>query len=270
MSHISFLNLSLLKTYLKRLTNLTSRNRSLLLLNLPQRQFFDLHSLDFVNHKPSFDLVAQLLEQKRSIKLCAVLDPRFEKNNELSKQLAQVARTQRLIEEERGAEDLYVGYPFVKGKLNDGTVVRCPLLFFPVSLIQKNNEWILEKREADISLNRSFLLAYAHFNQQKVEDELLEQSFEDFSKNTLEFRTQLYEFLKESMLEINFNQELFTDKLIDFEKLTKTELEESERKGELKLYQQAILGIFPQAGSYLVPDYEELINSSELPNTVNN
>mgnify|MGYP006177029539 CR=1 FL=1 len=37
----------LLKTYLRRLTNLTSRNRSLLLLSLPQEQFLDLHQLDW-------------------------------------------------------------------------------------------------------------------------------------------------------------------------------------------------------------------------------
>lgn len=263
----------LLKTYLRRLTNLTSRNRSLLLLNLPQEQFLDLHQLNFLDNKPSFELINQLIAQRSQISLCDVMDSRLEKVNEASKILRKIARTETFIEQERGAEDLYVGYPFVKGKLSDGTVVRCPLLFFPVTLKNSNDgkKWLLERRDESISLNRSFLLAYSHFNQIKINDDLLETSFDDFSKESLVFRTQLYELLKDSPVEINFNQDNFTEQLADFQKFTKSDLEQLERNGELKLFPQAVLGIFPQAGSYLVPDYEKLlentnnnINSEEL------
>lgn len=253
----------LLKTYLRRLTNLTSRNRSLLLLSLPQEQFIDLHSLNFLDNKPSFDYILQLISQKNQIPLCDVQDSRFEKVNEVSKRLRKVARTEDFIEEERGAKDLYVAYPFVKGKFSDGTAVRCPLLFFPVTLKTNGKKWILEQRDEPVSLNRSFLLAYSYFNHIKLPDEWLEKSFEDFDKDSLTFRTQLYELLKDSPFEINFNQELFQNQLIDFEKLAKADLETTERNGELKLYPQAVLGIFPQAGSYLVPDYEELIKNAE-------
>jgi superfamily I DNA and/or RNA helicase len=254
----------LLKTYLRRLTNLTSRNRSLLLLSLPQEQFIDLHQLDFLNNKPSFEFINQLIAQKSQIPLCDMIDSRLEKVNEVSKILRKIAKTEAFIEQERGAEDLYVGYPFVKGKLSDGTVVRCPLLFFPVTLKNSGDskKWLLEKRDESVSLNRSFLLAYSHFNQIKIKDDLLETSFDDFSKESLVFRTQLYELLKESPVEINFNQDNFREKLTDFQKLTKSDLEETERNGELKLCPQAVLGIFPQAGSYLVPDYEQLISPS--------
>ena len=263
----------LLKTYLRRLTNLTSRNRSLLLLNLPQEQFLDLHQLNFLDNKPSFELINQLIAQRSQISLCDVMDSRLEKVNEVSKILRKIARTETFIEQERGAEDLYVGYPFVKGKLSEGTVVRCPLLFFPVTLKNSGDgkKWLLERRDESISLNRSFLLAYSHFNQIKINDDLLETSFDDFSKESLVFRTQLYELLKDSPVEINFNQDNFTEQLTDFQKFTKSDLEQLERNGELKLFPQAVLGIFPQAGSYLVPDYEKLlentnnnINSEEL------
>lgn len=253
----------LLKTYLRRLTNLTSRNRSLLLLSLPQEQFLDLHSLNFLDNKPSFDYIHQLISQKSQILLCDVQDSRYDKVNEVSQRLRKLARTESFIEEERGAKDLYVSYPFIKGKLSDGTAVRCPLLFFPVTLKTNGKKWILEQRDEPVSLNRSFLLAYSYFNQIKLPDEWLEKSFEDFDKDSLAFRTQLYELLKDSPVEINFNQELFQNQLIDFEKLAKSELDTSERNGELKLFPQAVLGIFPQAGSYLVPDYEELIKNAE-------
>lgn len=263
----------ILKTYLKRLTNLTARNRSLLLTQLPVEQFLDLHELDFLDGKPSFDLVNQLINQKENISLCAVLDSRFEKINLLSKHLSKIARTEQFIKNERGAEDLYVGFPMVQGKFADGTVVRAPLLFFPVTLVTKSPrfsetlrvsetqalKWHLRQRDEPITLNRSFLLAYGHFNQTPIPDELLEKSFDDFDKDSLAFLTQLYEFLKTSPIELNFNQALFQRQLIHFEKLTKPDLEQTEKNGELKLYPQAVLGIFPQAGSYLAPDYEELL-----------
>jgi superfamily I DNA and/or RNA helicase len=229
-------------------------------LNLSAEHFLDIHELDFLQNKPSFNVIEQLIAQKNTISLCEVHDPRYERVNEVSKRLRKIARTEKFIEEERGSEDLYVGYPIVKGKFSDGTVVRCPLMFFPVHLAQKEGKiWQIEGRDDVISFNRTFLLAYAHFNEIKISDEFLEHSFEDYAKDSLVFRTQLYEFLKESPLKIDFNKELFTNDLHFFEKMVKADLELSERNGELKLYPQAVLGIFPQAGSFLVPDYEELV-----------
>ncbi len=249
-----------LKSYQKRLTNLTSRNKSLLLLSLSTEQFLDIHELDFLQNKPSFNIIEQLIAQKNTISLCEIHDPRYERVNEASKRLRKISRTEKFIEEERGSEDLYVGYPIIKGKFSDGTVVRCPLMFFPVHLNQKNETWQLQARDEAITINRIFLLAYSHFNQVSITDEFLEQSFEDFSKDSLEFRTQLYEYLKDSLLKIDFNKELFINELHHFEKSTKADLELLECNGELKLFPQAVLGIFPQAGSFLVPDYEELIS----------
>ena len=253
---------SILKSYQKRLTNLTSRNKSLLLLNLSAEQFLDIHELDFLQNKPSFNIIEQLIAQKNTSSLCEIQDPRYERVNEVSKRLRKISRTEKFIEEERGSEDLYVGYPIIKGKFLDGTVIRCPLLFFPVTIVQKDAQiWQLHTRDESITLNRSFVLAYSHFNQVQISDEFLEHSFEDFSKGSLEFRTQLYEFLKDSPLKIDFNKELFINVLHNFEKQLKTDVDLSENNGELKLYPQAVLGIFPQAGSFLVPDYEELLTA---------
>src|SRR5690606_17159823 len=74
----------------------------------------------------------------------------------------------------------------------------------------------------------------------------------------------LYQLFKESPVEINFNQENFIDKLEAFKPSTKKELAEQEKEGELKLYPEAVIGIFPQAGSYLVPDYLSLIGNSNF------
>ena len=250
----------ILKAYLKRLTDLTAANKSLLLLQLPAEQFVDLHAFDFLNGKPSFDVVAGLLAGKPAVPLCDVLDSRYDRVNEASRKLGKIARTAAFLAAERGTQDLYAGYPMVRGKLADGTPVRCPLLFFPVDLDRKGNAWALRPREGEaVTFNKTFLLAYAYFNDVKVGDKWLEMDFDAFSPDPLVFRTQLYESLKESPLEINFNQDSFLDKLQPFEKFTRADFEERGRNGELKLYPEAVLGIFPQAGSYLAPDYRELI-----------
>jgi hypothetical protein len=254
----------ILKAYLKRLTNLSTRNKSLLLTNLSAEQFLDFHDSDFLLSKPSIEVLKQVIQGNSRVALCDVADPRFEKVNEVSKRLRKISRTERFIEEERGSRDLYVGYPFVKGKLSDGTPIHAPLLFFPVTLRMDREQWCLfERDDSNVALNQSFALAYGHFNEAKIPDEVLEKSFEDFPNDFLEFRTQLYEWLKSTPFKINFNQELFEDKLIAFSGEKSSDLVLNERNGELKLYAEAILGIFPQAGSYLVPDYNKLLDLEE-------
>lgn len=259
---------NILKTYLRRLTNLSTRNRSLLLTHLPAEQFLDWQSLDFVDNRSAFNLLKDILSQKKTIKLCPAMDSRSEKVNEISKRLRKIARTERFIEEERGSEDLYVAYPFIRGKLMDGTIIHAPLAFFPVTLSGGDStnpaQWQLHRRNELALLNRSFLLAYSHFNQVKIADEVLEKSLDELSSDALVFRTELYEFLKNSSLAINFNQELFQDYLCYFDAQSKADLELLEKNGELKLYPEAVLGIFPQAGSYLGPDYEALIAKEKI------
>ena len=258
------LPIAVLRAYRRRLTNLSSRNRSLLLTSLPASQFLDLHETDFLLNKPSFNLIADLIGRKTSVPLCEVLDARQERSNEVSRKLRRIDRTARFIEEERGTEDLYVGWPFVRGKFMDGTVVHAPLLFFPVQLELQGKFWKMVRRGDELAfLNPTLVLAYGQFSQVKLPDEVVEKTVDEFDKDVLVFRTQLYEWLKESPLEINFNPDLFTDQLQFFDKQTAKNLDQLERTGELKLYPEAVLGIFPQAGSFLVPDYDALIEQSD-------
>jgi hypothetical protein len=254
---------NILLTYLRRLTNLSGNNRSLLLLRLPADQMIDLHETTFLNGLPSFEVIKALIGS-RNVKLCQVIDPRMEANNEVSKKLKKLQRADHFLFEERGSFDLHVGWPFVRGKFADGTPVRCPLLFFPVTVVQENNSWYLHVRpQAGITFNKSFLLAYAFYNKIKLDEELLDTNFEDFNVDSTVFRTQLYQLLKEK-LEINFNSDNFRDELIPFISFKKDEYEKNHRNGEMKLFPEAVLGIFPQAGSHLIPDYLNLIENNAI------
>ncbi|SOE21358.1 AAA domain-containing protein [Spirosomataceae bacterium TFI 002] len=258
----------LLKTYQKRLTNLSSRNKSLLLMRTSKNYFFDFESLDFSLNKSAYEILAEVFAGKKAVKICTKLDPRDEKSNILSSSLLQLFRTDQLIQAERGAMDLQLGFPFVKGKFSNENSLRCPLLFLPVRLIRGEKYWELE-RNGEIQFNTSFLLAYQQFNGIKLSDEFLEEDFQDFSRELDVFVVEFYEFLKNSSLELNFNSELFEKKIRFFEKFNKEDLELLEQ-GKLKLQAQAILGIFSQAGSYIAQDYNTLLEQNYDENELEN
>ena len=250
----------ILKSYLRRLSNLSGNNRSLLLLRLLKDQFIDVHDFDYAENEASFEIIKNLIEQRKKITLCSEVDSRSKSTNELSKRLKKIKRIEKFIFDERGAKDLYVGWPFIKGKFVDDTLVRCPLLFFPVSIEKEGNEWYLSRRDdVNITLNKTFLLAYSYYNQIPLDEDLIETVIDDYDRDSTVFRTRLYELLKNSGVEINFNQENFADELKNFNDLKKIQLESGERTGSLKMFPHAVLGLFPQSGSYLVPDYVKLL-----------
>jgi len=254
----------LLTSFLRRLTNLSGNNRSLFLAKLTSDQFIDVQELSQLNGETAFSIIQALISEKQK-SICPVLDARMEAANEASKKLKKLQRLDQFIFEERGSQDLHVGWPIVQGKFNDGTLVRCPLLFFPVTLKTRNNNWILEPREeAGITFNKSFLLAFAYYNKVKANETLLEETFEDIDRESTSFKTALYQMLQKSELEVHFNPDNYRDELTPFVNIKREEFEKGLKNGELKLFPKAVLGIFPQAGSYLVPDYMHLLEHEEI------
>lgn len=254
----------LLTNYLRRLTNLSGSNRSLYLPRLGSEQFLDIHAASQLNREKSFSLIEALIGGRKKM-ICPVHDPRMEVSNEVSRQLKKLQRIDHFLFEERGSWDLHVAWPFIRGKFSDGTFARCPLLFFPVELVVENNQWQIQPRSgADITFNKSFLLAYSFYNQVKADEGLLEETFEDVDRDTTVFRTAIYQLLQAGAVDIQFNPDNFRDELISFVNYKKDAFGEHHKKGELKLFPEAVIGIFPQAGSYLVPDYLDLIDNEKI------
>lgn len=248
------------QSYQRRLTNLSGNNRSLLLLRLIGDQFIDLHDFDFLDLEPSFRIIRDIIAQKPQIPLIPNTDSRDADSNRLAGRLKKLKRREQFIFHETGARDLYLGWPFVTGKLNDGTLVKAPLIFFPMSLRLDQNAWTLVPRDdVNISLNKSLILAYAHYNGVEVEEELVEHSFDDYDGDATVFRTALYDLINESVLEFKFGSEIFADKLQSFQSFKRKDFENEKEDGQLAISPEAVLGIFPQADSYLVPDYDFLL-----------
>lgn len=249
----------ILQIYKNRLVDLSSNNRSIFLPKLIHQQMIDLKDFHFLNNHPSFFYITELLGRKRNIPLIQVNDARDKNVNQLSQRLKRLQQNVKFAEEETGEKNLFVGWPFVEGKLLNDQLIRCPLLFFPISLILEENAWFLRKNPGELPfLNPSFLLAYGQAQGKQLDKGWMEQSLEDFSKDPRGFRTDLYHHLQKGLV-LNFNREIYQDKLEIFPENNRAFFNEAFSTGMLKLNPYAVLGQFPQKSSFLMDDYTQLI-----------
>ncbi|MHA6246719.1 AAA domain-containing protein [Pontibacter sp. CAU 1760] len=257
---------NILKTYRRRLLNLSSSNRALLLLRLSKEMHLDMERLDFLNGLPAFSVIEQMLAARKRVPISPYADSGYAAITPVSKQLRYIRRKAEMVYEERGSRELYIGWPFVHGKFSDGTAVRCPLLFFPVQLqINAAQEWeLVPDASQPPQFNQSFLLAYAHYMGTPLAEALTELDLSTLPRHPLEFRTQVYELLKENQLKIQVGREFFADKLTPFRDHKKAAYEGEQKPGQLYLEQEAVLGVYPQAASYLLSDYDELLARDKL------
>ncbi|MBR0569524.1 AAA family ATPase [Microvirga sp. STS03] len=257
---------NILKNYRRRLLNLSSGNKALLLLRLQKELHLDVESLDFIVGQPAFSIVEKLISGAKKIVLSPVTDSRYEPVAAISKRLRYIKRRSDMLLEERGSEELYIGWPFVHGMFADGTVVRCPLFLYPVALqVNAAQEWdVVQSTSQPPRFNQSFLLAYAHYNGAPLPENLLELDVSTLPTHALEFRTQVYELLKSEQLAIHAGRDFFADKLKSFRDYKKADYETDLKPGQLYLEQEAVLGIYPQAASYLLADYDALLEREDL------
>lgn len=253
-----------LHQYKLRLTNLSQGNRSLRLGRLSARKDLDITEAGHINKLSSEEIVERIVAGK-NVDLLRSLSARDEDANVLDRSLNKIYREVATIYEETGAYDLFLGYPFVEGKFLDGTIVRCPLLLFPVRLerdFQKSPRWKLTvSDEEDVAFNRTFFLAYEKFQQVRLSPEFWDTPLEHHP-DLQSFLNFLFGFFKQHELQINFNSEAFTNKVSRFMPKNKDLLDQLPI-GLLKRQPQAILGIFPQSDSALLQDYEVMEQEAE-------
>lgn len=251
---------SVFRTYLNRLIDLSTKNRSLYLPRTEGMGVIDLKSLDFLNGEKSFEILRKIIQGQSKIPLIPVSDPRRADTNQVSKNLARIAWRDQLIREETGANSLFLAWPFVAGKLLNGQVLRAPLLLLPISLIQEKDEWLLQIT-GSWSWNPAFLLAYQQVYQVRLQPEILEEGLLSLGEDALEFRTKLTQLLKDNF-SIQLNASIFEDEIAPFP-VSQISLDAAQfQDGKISLKNYALLGQFAQKGSSLVQEYEELILKS--------
>ncbi|WP_066255611.1 DUF4011 domain-containing protein [Neobacillus drentensis] len=151
-----------------KLNDISRRNRSIRLMKLYNKWSFDLTDLDNLSRlskeKASTAIVEQIINQTKNEVI--LLKPTI--NNELSmslsRKLTDLYRNIKGIEEETGIHDFYLGFPFLSGKLSDGTFFQAPLFLYPVRL-EKNNvnaqKWVIKLDEGGPQINRTLFLAFS-------------------------------------------------------------------------------------------------------------
>ena len=103
--------------------------------------------------------------------------------NEVSK-IRELQREIEDIERETGRYELYVGYPFVFGTINQGPkkmLVKAPLMLFPVKIEIIDDKTVeLRRNESEKTLlNRALIFAYAQSKKLNIDN--LEFEFDDMS-----------------------------------------------------------------------------------------
>lgn len=249
---------SIFQTYLNRLTDLSSKNRSLYLAKLEGTGLIDVRNFDFLNGEPAFEIIRKLIQKKTQFPLIPEVDPRMGETNQLSKSLSRIAFQDQLTQEETGEQSLFLAWPFVEGKLINGQILRAPILMIPISLVRKNGDWIL-KPQNSWQWNPAFLLAYRHAYGKGLDMDLLDSALQEGSDDSTEFRTQLSKILSENF-SLQLSSTIFEDQITLFPN-SQVNLDQSRfEDGRLVLKTYAVLGQFAQKGNFLFREYEELIS----------
>ncbi len=161
------------------------------------------------------------------------------------------------IEKETGRYELYIGYPFVFGSINQGiskTLIKAPLFLFPVKIdIHEDDTVELRFNEAEpIQLNRALIFAYAQTK--KLDVEQLELEFEDLYafKNV----KAAVEYLRRFKIRIDCTN---SKSIYSYSKF-----KEPEAKGDLSIRYAAVLARLPLSNS-IYSDYN-LLEKKKLTN----
>lgn len=262
------MNIQILQKYQQRLTNLSSRNRSLRLLKTAKNKDIDFFLFAYEETNGHIDLLKLLINYEK-IPLINKLNPHDEKTSFLDKQLNMLLRTVEGIESETGVYALKIGYPFVQGKFLNEAIARCPLIFFPYRLVKNNqnqNRWYLEPQKNDLPhWNSVFFLALEQFHEIKLPESFWEIEFPEFH-DLQNFWNWLYEQLKYYDIPIKWNTEVYQQPYKMFSHYQSQYVKEFPL-GELKIIPESVLGLFPETDTALFEDYEILIkNFSSLEN----
>lgn len=248
---------SIFQTYLNRLTDLSTKNRSLYLPKLEGTGMLDVREFDFLTGEPAFEILRKGMGGKKKITLSPDLDPRSGDANLVSKALARMAFRDQLTQEETGEQSLYLAWLFAEGKLINGQIVRSPLLMKPVQLHKENGFWILVSEE-NWQWNPAFLLAWRHATGQILPETFSEELLENLPKDSIEFRTALVKLIQE-FFAIQVQSNLLEDQILPFPNSQISLDQERFAEGKVILKPYAVLGQFAQKGSFLFSDYEQLI-----------
>ncbi len=174
--------------------------------------------------------------------------------------LKELKREAEDIERETGKNDLYIGYPFVFGSIQQGpqkTLIKAPLMLFPVkiNIVDEETVDISFRGNEKIQINKALILAYAQSKRMNVDE--LETEFDDLSQ----FRSLL------SIIKHLGNARIRIDCKASKNIYNYARFKEPEsQRTDLSVRHAAVLGRFPLSSSiyndYCVLEKKKLTNDA--------
>ncbi|MDR2624812.1 MAG: DUF4011 domain-containing protein, partial [Zoogloeaceae bacterium] len=238
----------------ERLAGRDERNPSLCLHVCRPGRAIDLHALEQV----SAGLAGHTLALLRDGKHARLFDARETETDDaayrLAKSLLQLAREHHAQQEESGASNLYLGYPFLTGVVS-GRLLRAPLILYPVDIERSVRNGVfglnVPAHGAPIA-NQSLLRLIFQRKGRLYPDELAEKADGLAASGAKALLDEL------ALMEAGVEEEgkpllPFADRREEF-----AQRQEEER---LEIEACAVLGLFPQSCSYLLQDYDELLQA---------
>ena len=219
-------------------------------LGLPESPEVDAESVDTAEE---YEKAQRKRRKKITSDQTKLLEAEVAKIKELKREVEE-------IERETGKYELYIGYPFVFGAIQQGpvkTLIKAPLMLFPVKIEILDEETVDIRFNAaeKIQINKALILAYAQSKRINIDD--LETEFDDLSS----FRSLLsvIQHLGSARIRIDCKASKYVYNYARFK-------EPDPAKGDLSVRYAAVLGRFPISnsvyGDYCVLEKKKLTNDA--------
>lgn len=245
-----------LKELEKKLVSINRRNRLLYMPKIANKYAYDLHSLGHSD-------LEQIIFDNKPMTICdlskdLIQNRRFEVTEDSKyKKIVQLLREVNKDLRDKGQNDLYIGYPYVIGRLpGENFDVRAPLALFPVVAERTATSILISIDDSrDIVYNTTLILAHYKFN--NISKQLPAEEIESYSRSS--FIENILNFYKESEIEIQDNL-TGLNRFVDY----KADEFPEYRSGELFLERCAVLGKYPLCSSSIQKDFGEILNAKEI------
>jgi very-short-patch-repair endonuclease len=243
--------LETLKELEKKLVNISRRNPLLFLTKLYSKSAVDLYS-------PDHDPMDIIFGAGRKIEVANI------KDEEKFKKLTTLLRASNRVLRDKGQNNLFIAYPFVKGKLpGEEFEIRAPLALFPVIEDRSPTSIKLSlDKNRDIFYNTTLILAY--FKTNGVNKALPAAEIDEIDRTT--FFADIQKFFHAADLEIKENaDEELLHKFVDYTSDTFPKFS----PGELYLENSLVIGNFPICSSSIQKDFQKIADEGNINTLLN-
>ncbi|MBO5921189.1 MAG: HRDC domain-containing protein [Bacteroidaceae bacterium] len=243
----------------KKLVSINRRNRLLYMPKMSNKYAFDMFEVG------SHYLFNLLFGKVPAITLANISEPG---RSDFDQELHRFKRVTQLLREinkdlrDKGQNDLYIGYPYVIGRIpGENFDVRAPLALFPVTAEKTATCIRLSLDESrDVIYNNTLVLAYFKFNnisKPLAADVIETVSESNFLSTVLDFYTGNEMRIVKEQTELLKFREYKADEFPHF------------KSGELHLEPCAVLGKFPICSSSIQKDFDDILRNNEINSLLN-